>query len=274
MCLSKSSNIENYDGRITGVTEQVCGKICTETYGCYGFAYDKINSRCYLSQSPILFQPGQSIYTTEYEIDHSRCNKLYPIRPDIDNIDDIDEEDLRRNMLYSCQKNENDEYEFFKIANEEIFPINKTNTSNDTQANSFMGVKYEDYPVFKIDWPTYRKDLDIAKLYDKENNKLNNYMMFDKKNEYYGGEFLYPYKCVRNIPENMCIKTCSDREDCIGVEYNPKFIEKDNKISENVCCPLKSVSTINERPKIFENGYFYKKNQPNKLNKNNVYVKN
>lgn len=281
LLFSKANNIENYDARISGITRETCGKLCTETFGCLAFAYDDINAKCYLSKNPILFQPAASLYSTEYEVDHYRCNKTNPIRSDIDDIDDLDQEQLRQNMFYSCQNNEEDEYEFDKIANNEIYPINKTNTSGDTKPNTFENVEFEEYPVYKIKWPLYKKDLNPNELYNTEKNKLNNYTIFEKNTHQFDGEYLYPFKCVKDIPEDVCIRSCSNNDDCAGVEYNPLYKEKvhnnnnvNYKMTQNVCCPKKTITLMNERTKEFENGYFYIKRQPNELTKDNTYVIN
>lgn len=273
------NKIENYDGRISGINKEMCGKFCTETVGCQAFGYDNINNKCYLSERPILYQPAGSIYSQEYDIDQSRCNKIDPIREDIDDINNLDDEELRRNMLYSCQEMENGDYNFYKISNGNIEHIVKTNTTNDTMANSFMKTEYEKYPLFRIKWPNYRKDLNINDMYNKERNKLDNYTIFEKSNKEFMGEYLYPYECVKDIPENICVQSCAENENCAGIEYNPNFHNEiiDKNIKNNyksVCCLKKTVGESYPRRENFKNGYFYVKKNPNIIKKDQVYIVN
>lgn len=271
----KKLNIEYFDAKISNLTKEGCGELCTETFGCLAFAYDDITKKCYISKNPILFQPTKSMYAKEYEIEQYRCNKTNPIRTDIDDIDNLDQNQLRNNMFYSCQNNELDDYTLNKIVNNKIETIYKTNSSDDTMANSFENINYEYYPLYKINWPPFKKELTPC---DYQNNILNDYITFEKKNRMYDGEYLYPYKCVKNVPENVCIQTCSKNNDCVGVEYNPYYLEKLNngafKVAYNICCPKRTIIGKNERTKHYENGYFYLKKHSNKLNKNNTFIIN
>jgi len=260
--------IENYDARISGISKEQCGTFCTETVNCNAFAHDDNTKKCYLSIKPIFYQPADSIYGPEYDIDQYRCNKIDGIK----DIDNVDKEIMRRNMIYNCQKNESDEYNLYKIINDKIDPINKCK-SNDLTSNSYRQVKYEDYPIFEIAWPTNRKDLEINKMYNKENNKLSNYTLFKKSNNEYEGEYLFPYQCVKNIPEDICIQTCTEREDCIGIEYNP-LLEQINGNFKDVCCLKRTIGESIPRRNKYKNGYYYIKTRPDKLNKDMIYITN
>lgn len=273
---NRNTSIEGYDARISGIGKEMCGKFCTETFGCIGFGFDHRNNRCYLSEKPILFQTSSSIYSNEYEVDNFRCNKINPIRPDLNEIENVDEDMLRMNTIYLCQDDEEDIFKYNKVVNGIIEPIKESDNAIDTQVNTFPDVKYEEYPLYKINWPIYKKDLDINKLYNENTNKLNDYIVFQKDNmNFYEGEYLYPYRCVNNISEDVCVKTCSDNENCVGVEYNPLYVEnKDNatyKVSYNVCCPKKTISKINVRSKPYLNGHFNRKIYVNELPKNDIY---
>jgi len=276
MNLYTKHNIEGYDARISGINREMCGKYCTETYGCVGFGFDHRNNRCYLSEKPILFQTASSIYSNEYEVDNYRCNKIDPIRPDLNEIEQLDEELLRMNTIYLCQDDEEDIFKYNKIVNGRIEPLQESDYNVDTQVSTFPDVLYEEYPIYKINWPVYKKDLDISKIYNKNQNKLNDYVVFQKDNiNFYEGEYLYPYKCVNNISEDVCIRTCNDDEGCVGVEYNPLYVENiDNatyKVNYNVCCPKKSISKINIRMKPYLNGHFNRKTYINELSKDEIY---
>lgn len=279
--LCSNKILENYDARVTGATKETCGKICTETFGCLAFAYDNINSKCYLSERPILFQPGTSLYSNDYEFDHYRCNKVDPIRSDIDTSETITEEKMRKNMIYSCQNQERDAFRFYKIVNGKMEEVNKTNDPIDTSQNSFLDVIYEKYPLHEIEWPNQRKDLISTDLIRQDTDELNNYTLFEKDRREYIGDYLYGFKCVKNISEHDCIQSCKENKDCIGVEYNPVFINKviDNNdtsqhIYNNVCCPKRNFNNIIKRRDKYKNGNFYLKKELNKLRKNRTYVAN
>lgn len=274
-----NSITEGYDARISGINKESCGKYCTETYGCVGFGFDHRNNKCYLSEKPILFQTASSVYSNEYEVDHYRCNKIDPIRPDLNEIENLNEELLRMNTIYLCQDDEEDIFKYNKIVNGKIEPLKESDYTLgtvDTVVNTFPDVMYEEYPLYKINWPLYKKDLDVAKLYNRETNKLNDFVVFQKDSmNFYDGEYLYPYRCVNNISEDVCIKTCNDNEECVGVEYNPLFVEnKDNatyKVNYNVCCPKKTITKINVRQKPYLNGHFNRKTYMNELEKTEIY---
>lgn len=280
--LNNKPNIENYDARITGAPKELCGKICTETFGCSAFAYDDNNSKCYLSERPILFQPGTSLYSNEYEFDHYRCNKVDPIRSDIDTSETITQEKLRKNMIYSCQNEERDAFRFYKIVNNKIEEVDKTNTTDDTRANSFLDVIYEKYPLHEIQWPTQRKDLVLNDLINNDAELLEDYVLFEKDMREYEGDYLYGFQCVKDIPEEDCIRSCKENNDCVGTEFNPVLIKKTidefgnptNKLYHNVCCPKRSIDNIIPRSKVHENGKFYVKRKLNKLRKNRIYIAN
>lgn len=274
-CVTKHK-VEMYDGRISGITKELCGKICTETFGCIGFAYDGTNSKCYISKRPILYQPGNSLYSDEYNYGHYRCNKIDPLRDDIDNIDTITQDRLRRNMIYSCANEERDMFEIYKIVNNKIEKIPKTNISQDTRPNSFLTVEYEKYPLNEIIWPTQRKDLQPQDLVSKDEEKIKNYILFEKDDKEYLGQYLYPHRCVENVSEEECLETCRKNIDCVGTEFNPVYIKNEkgsNVIYKNVCCPKRKIRDVITRRKEFENGHFYLKKEPVELDKRNVYTK-
>lgn len=251
--------IENYDARISGITREQCGTYCTETVDCVGFSHDEENGKCYLSKRHILFQPTSSLYAQEYDIQHYRCNKIDAIRTPYHDIDNLDDLELVRNTVYMCQNDEDDEPNLFRIANNKI-----TKLPNNSIVDR---LPLEKYNLFRIKYPTCRQDLDTAKYYDVHNNKLNNYLLFKKDKSFYSGEYLYPYKCVKNIPKDVCINICSKDENCVGVEFNTQF--ENNK---NVCCPKKTIGDKNVRTRKYYNGAFYMKQQPNNLDKNKLYI--
>lgn len=255
--------IENYDARISSISKENCGKLCTETSDCAAFSYDNDKKKCYLSNKPIFYQSANSLYAPEYETHHFRCNKVKPIRGE---IDDIDNDDLKINMIYSCQDREQGEYKLNKIVNGRIEELQ--NCKN----NNYKNITEEKYPIFKIEWPVNRKDLDINNIYDEEKNKLNNYTLFVKDKNEYLGQYLFPYKCVKDIPENICIKSCAENKNCSGIEYNVLYKGKNtNEINKNVCCLKTGKLERVPRRQEHENGYFYIKSNPRRLDKNEIY---
>ena len=185
-------------------------------------------------------------------------------------------------MIYSCQNEERDTFRFNKIVNGKIEEIEKTNTSVDTKPNTFLNVIYEKYPLHEIEWPYQRKDLIASDILTNDKDELENYILFEKDRREYEGEYLYGFKCVKDIPEVDCIRSCKEHKDCVGVEFNPEYII--NKVDEfgnpinviynNVCCPKRGITNITPRTKNHKNGNFYLKQNVNKLRKNRTYIAN
>ena len=64
---ARISNItEPYDMVIPDITHVECGNKCTYESICASFAYDILESKCYISNTPILGKPHESLYTDTY----------------------------------------------------------------------------------------------------------------------------------------------------------------------------------------------------------------
>ena len=70
--------IENYDEKITKISQRQCGNMCTNALGCYSFGY-KNNGDCYLSKTHTLGQLTDGLYSDDYDASDYRCNKFRPI---------------------------------------------------------------------------------------------------------------------------------------------------------------------------------------------------
>lgn len=99
---------EHFDARISSTPNSIqkCGKFCTETYGCSGFAYDTDTNRCYIGNqriSPYTPPLKDRLYSDEYNQDTQYiCNKLVPIMPE--NLS-FNKEIYINNMIYRCSDN-------------------------------------------------------------------------------------------------------------------------------------------------------------------------
>ena len=73
-----SDKTENYDARISNITENECGSVCTEAPNCgaFGYKHGLFGGKCYLSQRHILARPIDSLYFDEYSKIDKRCNKI------------------------------------------------------------------------------------------------------------------------------------------------------------------------------------------------------
>lgn len=261
---STEYSTEHYDARISNMTIEKCGSICTKTIGCAGFSFDTKKNKCYLSKIPILGQPGESIYKDEYKSDHYRCNKLYVIK----NTDDVNSNTLVKNAIYSCADHERGLYDLEMIKDDKIIkPIDKDKIDNLT---------VEKYSLVGIDWAKEKIDIDINKSETKLNNKSN---FFAKREDEYLGQYTQPHMCVANIPELECLKQCSNDQNCVGVEWNPLLMKKvagsrdKYKIYKNVCCPKAIIKEIIPRRDAFSDGRFYEKLEPNdNLDRSKIYV--
>ena len=88
--------------------------------------------------------------------------------------------------------------------------------------------------------------------------------VYDKLNN---GVYMRNHKCVQNIPMKSCLEYCLNNEECVGVEYNPRFF-----YHENVCCPYKSIDDFVDRRDMQRLGKFYRKIRTNNLDKKRIHV--
>lgn len=255
---------EHYDSRISGVSEDDCGKACTIAYGCQGFGYDSEKAKCYISKLPIAGQPStNSLYSDEYSSGQKRCNKNNPIMPEVDQKSNITNYKKLQNTIYSCANNERDSYTLYEIVNGNITPIRKSDIKD---------LSYKPYELNEIEYPKFKKDMELIDIVGDQIEKNKNYMMFVKDMQEHLGQYLFPYKCVDNVSEKECLDTCVKYDDCTGVEWNPVYIEN-GKERKNVCCPKKIIDQIITRRHDFINGRFYTKDRPHELKKEHIYIR-
>lgn len=248
-CVTAST--EGFDGRISEITQAECGDACSKTYGCAGFAYDEENKKCFISKSPILGSPGNSLYTDSYSTDLVRCNK----RGKID-LGDVENEDSRlQNSLYMCANKEDGEYKPSLVLNN-IFQ----------EIPNGMAVSIDDYELHNLDWPEYKKDLELSYSKVAEAHGTgsdvppgNKYLISPKEHL---GQYMHSHQCVANTSLFECLKSCDQSSECKGCEWNPILIQKDeetgqHKMYENVCCPKKEIKEITDRREQFKRGKYY-----------------
>lgn len=253
-------NNEHFDARVKGLTKNKCGEICTAVLGCQGFAYSDDNL-CYLSKSPILGKSVTSLFSDDYSVTDYRCNKAQPI---LDVTDLITPDLLKRNSLYMCSDSEQGKYDINIISENLSMPI-----------GDFDEIDKVDVPKYKIianfKWPIDKRDTLL-----KDMTTSDNFKIYEKSNDEYLGQYLFPHKCVSDIDELSCLKLCDIDNDCIGIEWNPFYLKtkSDNSsdIYKNVCCPKTQINDIIPRRKEFENGNFYVKKSTDDIRKDLIYV--
>ena len=255
---------EHFDARVSDVSKEKCGDMCTKIYGCAGFSYDKDNQKCYLSTNPIISAPMDSMYRDEYNPDFTFCNKPHPIK---DEVDENVYQALPKNTVYTCQDGDEGITSYKKIINEKIEDINTKDAV----------VEIEPYKLKPLTWPFEKKDLDPN--YVTKDDYINKIIMYDYDPEHESqGSYLLPHKCSSNIPLFSCLSKCTIENGCIGVEFNPSLLEKQTNGKyiqrKNVCCLKSSEFNKIKRTKQHENGAFYKKNLVNDAYLSNIYIRN
>lgn len=259
---------EPFDARLSGISRETCGTICTQMFGCNAFAYDDKNRKCYLSKYPIIQRPVFGLYVDEYDSKQQRCSKIYPIKEDIA-IPTITDNQKRLNMLYSCAQSETDVYSLKKIKD----------SYTDFTIKGIDDIPYEDYEMDFITWPINKKDFIAEDIINSNLEAMKKIYVFDKDKDEHLGQYLFPYKCVDNISEKECLDTCVQNADCVGVEWNPIMLTKNKNndiydVRTNVCCPKKQVKEIITRRDEYKNGSFFEKKLVNKIDKNqNYYIR-
>jgi hypothetical protein len=258
-------NNEPFDARVSGITQETCGTLCTETFGCGGFAFDSNTNKCYLSKYPVIQQPIEGLYLSEYDPAQFRCSKMYPIREE-SNISTISENDKKLNMFYACANDESNYYTPKKVIKDKIIDIS---------VNEIEKIPYEDYELDFITWPVNKIDLKADDIVSNTAESLKKVYVFDKNKKEFLGQYLFPYKCVNNISEKECLDTCIKQNDCVGVEWNPALLTKNNdgsyNMSTNVCCPKRQIRETITRRNEHKNGFFYEKKLLKKLDKDIGY---
>ncbi len=260
---------ENFDGRISDVTQEQCGDFCTKIYGCGGFSYDDSNQKCYVSINPILGNPPfDSLYVNEFDPSFLICNKPFPIKDEIDEGQDFA---YAKNSIYLCSQ-EMDTLGKFQYVNGE---------SQQVQDN--QKITNDPYKLKQLYWPTRRKDLDAN--YVTNNDIFNNIIFYEKDDENeHLGQYLFQHKCVNDVPLTDCLQKCALEDECDGVEFNPLLLEKVNNVNDedskqtllqrkNVCCLKKNIKNKIKRRKEHEAGSFYTKKLEDQAYLTNIYIK-
>lgn len=259
--------MEHYDARVSSIDQITCGNLCTKTIDCQAFAYDNVDNLCYLSKQPIFYQSPKSIYSQEYDVDQFRCNKIKPIL----SHHEYDQQDKINNTIYGCQKSEDADYQFYIYANDSLQTVEKKNNTIDTLTYDSFDLRsnnIKDYDMYKINWPNYRKDIVVEKVYNMDTNVNNKIIVYNKKTDLYDGDSLFDYDCVKNIPADICLQTCSAYNDCTGAEINPLY-----KNDRDICCLKKNILWSNVRNADNDKGSFYVKEFVDKIDNSSSYVK-
>lgn len=242
--------IEGYNGRISKITKEKCGSLCTRTIGCAGFGYDEKTERCYLSQKPIDTRPVAVLYADEYLPHHDICNKKYVI----DSDKNIHDDNMKYNAIYTCTDDEKGAVDTLMIKDDNITPI--------FDDNKLKELKVDTYALKTINWPSSRIDIEFERP-NRDDAQFSK--IFVKRENEYLGQYMYPHMCVANIPELECIKHCAKNQECSGVEWNPFMMDPSGenqnryKIYKNICCPKSTIDKIIPRRELHMNGSFYEK---------------
>lgn len=249
------TDTENFDAKINRVPNDKCGVICTKTLGCQGFASNPESNTCFLSKSQILGKPEHSLFGNKYNSIGLVCNKFKPVTDTVI----ATTEDLINNSIYSCSLNRTsgntDPVQFRQYVNSEIlFGTNKPDISK---------ISVDDYTFEEINWDS-EINLDDRKDLIKNPTISNSITVLKEKDGFFAGEYLYSHGCSGNIDKQTCLKQCILNSDCAGTEWNPVFLEKDDKSNQTllyrgICCPKKNITTESERNPDHEFGKFYLK---------------
>jgi len=255
---------ETFDQKITNSTPKNCGIMCTKIFDCTGFMSD--GNTCYLSKTPILGRPDQSVFSSEYKKYVPRCNKLAKISDPVIATTD----DYKKNATYVCTNNEVDNTQTFKL-----YDNDETSLSN---LNELDNTILKKYTFEEIEWG---KQIDLN--YNKnlitnptENNSVTVMKQFDEE---FLGQYAYPHKCSSNISQVDCLAECAGDAQCIGTEWNPVYFKSNGKneydIYSGVCCPKIKINKIIPRRDFFKFGKFYLKQKElkDKITDDDIYIK-
>lgn len=254
---------DNFDARVSNISVQKCGDMCTKIFNCVGFAYDKDNKKCYLSTNPLVGMPEKSLYEDEYRKNFYFCNKPDPIKND---NDAKLYQAIPKNTIYTCKQTEDGSISLNSILDEKINPIKYKDPN----------IKIKPYELKPLVWPYTKKDIDPN--YVTKNDAMNRISFFDYDHDNeYDGIYMFKNECVDETPLFDCLKKCSIEDTCIGVEYNPlKKIKTQNGdiIKKNLCCPKSKITMKKTRTKDNEFGSFYSKKLEDESRLGDVYIRN
>lgn len=273
------NRIEPYEERHMDITYEKCAGLCKTTLACAGFGFDRENKICYLGRDVISGKPTEVAHRDQYSPTHLICNKLSPLGRNLRQNEPYTEPELKRNATYTCN---NDKIYYHNA--KQVKPISLEEL-HDAKFSPYI-IKFHQWPLNKLideeiepiverdglndDLPvihTRRIDkLPQQKEYGTEissvpvNLPKDVYIIRPEKsvpiyrstNKYNMGEYISDkYKCLRNIPIKKCFNYCTKNKDCVGVEWNPYYIEYRNAIPDkfnfDVCCPKKSTDLVNRK---------------------------
>ncbi len=249
--------VEHFDARVSDVTIEKCGDMCTKIFGCVGFSYDKTKKKCYLSTNPLVGYPEKSLYADEYRNYFNFCNKPNPIK----NVNDMNLPDaLPKNTIYTCKQGENGLISLNSILDEKINKIKFKNPK----------IEIKDYDLKPLYWESIQSKKDIEPNFVTKNDYLNKISFFDydNKNEY-DGTYMFQDKCINNVPLFDCLGKCAKEDSCVGVEFNPS---KNN--DNNICCPKTHIFNKKKRTKENELGVYYTKKLEDSARLGDIYIRN
>ena len=257
--INNNKFIENYDGRISNInTNEECANICIKSYGCQAYSFDDKDKKCYLSKVPVVGYPIGRLYTSEYKPYQYTCNKIRLIR---NKNDYITPETQEMNRIFSCFDNAIGDPDLVYYKDDGIIKL-----ENEIDLKKYEN-EYKSYDMIELNYPDEKIDIDI----NQQLNKTLNYVdtrkiIFEENNKYCQGDYLYDYKCSKNISLNNCLDNCKNNNNCVGVEWN-------DINNENICCPMKNIREMVNRNDKISKGKFYKKIIKNSYNDNDIYVK-
>jgi hypothetical protein len=248
---------ENFDAKITGGDTTKCGIACTKLINCKGFMVGS-DGTCYLSKTPILGQPTNSVFANEYNNKTPICNKFKTFSDT-----QISELDKKKNATFICVPNQKDSQQTYKIYDNKEKQI--------YSLEDLENINVDPYTFVDIDWNKQLKLEDYPKLIENPNpDDKNNIVLLSQYTDEYLGQYMFPHKCVANISQLDCIKFCLNNEDCAGTEWNPVYTPVVSQTSDDtsayelhngVCCPKRKIIKNIPRRKEFEHGRFYLKEQ-------------
>lgn len=259
---------EGFDEKIINANIENCARFCKMTAKCAGFSYDKNNSICYPSVTPILGKPGSSIYRNDYNKKFTTCNKLFTMT---EPINESSETIKKPNSIFLCMEDGKDNY-FIAHNYKDIYELDpkkeNKNPYDDYPIKPYVWANENDLQISPVDWNKIKDNYEPSKnsidvvdvhsinqIMDEKNNMLLDYK---KTNLMSDGDFYKTYQCIDEVPLTECLNYCNGKEDCVGVEFNQSFI-RDNIIRKNVCCPKVTIGNLVERSDDYKNGNFYVK---------------
>ena len=244
------NNIEGFDNKIEKINNEECGIACTMIDGCNAFSFDPKSNNCWISKIKLNGKPLHKLYSHDYKNTFKMCNKLVPLIDD--QIATLD--DFKYNASYYCKEKKKKTNEVYKNKFKKLKNMQK----------GLDKLHVNPYDLLIVPWPTFSSTIKPLNYNDVKSfvtniSESDFVTVFTKELDEYLGQYLYQHRCVTNISEEDCLKACYDDDDCVGTEWNLLYIDDDNKIYNNVCCPKREIKrTINRRPQ-FKNGRYYVK---------------